>query len=481
MFSHNISEYGVAEFSQAIKKQIETTFEYVIIKGEITGYKPHSSGHFYFNLKENTCILSAVCFKGKANKINFAFENGLQVRATGKISTYGGRSQYQINVDSIELDGVGAMMLSVEKLKQKLTAEGLFEDKHKKPIPFFSNLIGIITSATGAVILDMQNRIADRFPTSIILYPSLVQGSEAASQVLAGVQYFSSLTCNKPDLLIIARGGGSFEDLMPFNDENLIRAVFACDIPVISAIGHESDFTLLDYVADKRAPTPTAAAEFATPVKADLQQKLLVKQQRLQQISANYLMQQQQKMAILSKSLPDLARFLADKCSFLQNLCEKQQIIVKNHLISQQNKLNACKIPNLDNIFSNLQQQTQYLQQQISSKLVNILQQKHTQLAKLSVDKTKIMLCLEQFQQKLNNQQKQLAQKLAFYLDKQHNLLTKIKAILTSYHYENVLNRGFAIIYNQQKQPITNIKTAQQEKNLIIKMQDGEILVQNRD
>ena len=156
-------------------------------------------------------------------------------------------------------------------------------------------------------------------------------------------------------------------------------------------------------------------------------------------------------------------------------------MIIKNHLISQQNKLNSCKIPNLDNIFSNLQQQTQHLQQQINSKLANILQQKHTQLAKLSVDKTKILLCLEQFQQKLNNQQKQLAQKLAFYLETQHNSLTKNKAILTSYHYENVLNRGFAIIYNQQKQPITNIKTAQQEKNLIIKMQDGEILVQNRD
>jgi exodeoxyribonuclease VII large subunit len=479
MLKSNILEYGVAEFSQVIKKKIEASFEYLIIKGEITGYTPpNSKGYIYFVLKEGNFKLNVTCFKN-LSKIGFALENGLQVRVAGKITAYGDQSKYQIVLDSIQLDGVGAMMMAVEKLKKKLTAEGLFDEKHKKPIPFLSNIIGIITSSTGAVIQDMHHRIQARFPTNIVLYPTLVQGNEAASQVIAGVQYFNNLTCNKPDLLIIARGGGSFEDLMPFNDEALIRAVFACNIPVISAIGHEPDFTLLDYVADKRAPTPTAAAEFATPVRADLQQKLIVKQQRLQQISNNYLMQQQQKLTMSYKSLPDLARFLKDKSNFLQNLCEKQQMIIKNYLMSQQNKINVCKIPNLDNIFSNLTQKIQYLQQQINGKMVNILQQKHTQLAKITIDKTKMLLFIENSNQKLINKQKQIAQKLVFYLEKQNSLLRKTKEILTSYHYDNVLKRGFAIVYNQKKQPITSIKTAQQEKNLIIKMQDGEILVQN--
>ena len=434
MLNSNILEFGVAEFSQAIKKQLETTFEYVIIKGEISGYKPHSSGHLYFKLKENDFILNVVCFKGKASKINFAIENGLQIKVAGKITAYGNRSEYQITADSIELDGIGAMMMAVEKLKEKLKLEGLFDDKHKKPLPFLSNIIGIITSPTGAVIHDMKSLIEKRFPTHLVLYPTLVQGNEAARQVIAGVQYFNNLTNNKPDLLIIARGGGSFEDLMPFNDENLIRAVFASEIPVISAIGHEPDFTLLDFVADKRAPTPTAAAEIATPEKAILQQNLLIKNQRLNQMIAHYFLQNNQKLAILQKTLPDLARFLADKIKDLQNLSAKQQAIIKNFLISKQEKINSCKIPNLNNIFYNLSQQTQHLQQQINGKLLNILQQKHTQLAKFTVDKTKILLCLEQFRQKLSNQQKQLADKLAFYLEKNTTLLTKIRAILNSYH-----------------------------------------------
>ncbi len=456
MLKSNILEYGVAEFSQAIKKKIETSFEYLIIKGEITEYKsPNSKGHIYFYLKENNFKLKVACFKN-LSKIGFALENGLQVRVAGKISAYGDKSEYQIVLDSIQLDGVGAMMMAVEKLKQKLTAEGLFDEKHKKPIPFLSNIIGIITSSTGAVIQDMQHRIQARFPTNIVLYPTLVQGNEAASQVIAGVQYFNNLTCNKPDLLIIARGGGSFEDLMPFNDEALIRAVFASKIPVISAIGHEPDFTLLDYVADKRAPTPTAAAEFATPERVNLQEKTTRAKETINRVFINYLQNKQKD---------------------LQNLQEKQKSIVANFFTLQQQKLLNNTLPNLNHIFSKLQEKIKHCKQIIINNLEKILHNKQANLDKCKIDSNLIMLNINNLRQSLVATQNKIATKIDFHLERKQNLLNNNQKMLDSYHYENVLKRGFAIVYNEQEQPITNIATAKQQAKLILQMQDGKMLI----
>lgn len=461
MSNSNILEFGVADFSQAIKKHIETSFEYVAIKGEISGYKPHSSGHLYFNLKEGDFVLNAICFKGKASKINFALENGLKVKVTGKITTYGERSQYQIIADSLELDGIGAMMLAVEKLKEKLVLEGLFDEKHKKPLPFLSNIIGIITSPTGAVIHDMKQRIEARFPTEIILYPTLVQGNEAARQVIAGVQYFNSLTTNKPDLIIIARGGGSFEDLMPFNDEGLIRAVFASEIPVISAIGHEPDFTLLDYVADKRAPTPTAAAEIATPQKASLQQKITIAKEAINRVLINYL---------------------ENKNKDLQNLHSKQTSIIANFFNLQQQKLLKNTLPNLSHIFSKLQDKIKHCKQIITANLEKILQHKQARLDKCQIDNNLIALKIDKVQKKLSEIHSKIITQTTLHLEKKANWLQNNQAMLDSYHYENVLKRGFAIVYydKQKQKPITSIATAKEQQSLILQMHDGELMVENK-
>lgn len=459
MSNSNILEFGVADFSQAIKKHIETSFEYVAIKGEISGYKPHSSGHLYFNLKEGDFVLNAICFKGKASKINFALENGLKVKVTGKVTTYGERSQYQIIADNLELDGIGAMMLAVEKLKEKLLLEGLFDEKYKKTIPFLSNIIGIITSPTGAVIHDMKQRIEARFPTEIILYPTLVQGNEAAKQVIAGVQYFNSLTTNKPDLIIIARGGGSFEDLMPFNDEGLIRAVFASKIPVISAIGHEPDFTLLDYVADKRAPTPTAAAEIATPQKASLQQKITIAKEAINRVLINYL---------------------ENKNKDLQNLHSKQTSIIANFFNLQQQKLLKNTLPNLNHIFSKLQDKIKHYRQIITANLEKILQHKQARLDKCQIDNNLIALKIDKVQKKLSEIHSKIITQTTFHLEKKANWLQNNQAMLDSYHYQNVLKRGFAIVYydKQKQKPITNIATAKEQQSLILQMHDGELMVE---
>ena len=265
--------FTVAEFSMVLKEILEGTFKKIKIKGEIQGLKKHSSGTYYFDLKESyggkDYILNCVLWKW--TKIDTKLEEGLEVVIGGKITAYTGRSSYQITVESVEVAGIGALLKLIEERKQKLSAEGLFDEKYKKPIPTFPQTIGVITSPTGAVIQDIIHRITDRCPTRIIVYPVAVQGEGADVQITEAINNFNKIQGkNRPDVIIVARGGGSVQDLMPFNEENVVRAVFASAIPIISAVGHETDTTLIDYVSDLRAPTPTGAAEKAVPVRSDL-------------------------------------------------------------------------------------------------------------------------------------------------------------------------------------------------------------------
>ena len=274
----NAQALTVSELSAALKRSVEDRFGHVRVRGEISGFKRAASGHIYFSLKDENARLDAVMWKGGAARLPFAPEDGLEVVATGKLSTYAGRSSYQIVVEALEVAGEGAMMLLFEKLKARLMAEGLFEPSRKKPMPSLPRVIGVVTSPTGAVIRDILHRLADRFPTHVIVWPVLVQGDTAAPQIAAAINGFSKLPKDgpvvRPDLVIVARGGGSIEDLWAFNDEAVVRAVADCSIPIISAVGHETDTTLCDFVADLRAPTPTAAAEMAVPVRSDLLQRL---------------------------------------------------------------------------------------------------------------------------------------------------------------------------------------------------------------
>ncbi|TCD16764.1 exodeoxyribonuclease VII large subunit [Oricola cellulosilytica] len=272
----NIAEYSVSEISFAIKRTVEDRFERVRVRGEVSGYRgPHSSGHAYFTLKDDKARIDAVIWRGAFSKLAFKPEEGLEVIATGKLTTYPGSSKYQIVIDNIEPAGAGALMALLEERRRKLAAEGLFDTSRKQLLPYLPRVIGVVTSPTGAVIRDIMHRINDRFPLHVIVWPVRVQGETSATEVAAAIEGFNAFDGSgglpKPDILIVARGGGSLEDLWGFNEEIVVRAAANSMIPLISAVGHETDWTLIDNAADARAPTPTGAAEIAIPVKAELQ------------------------------------------------------------------------------------------------------------------------------------------------------------------------------------------------------------------
>lgn len=263
---------SISEISQALKRTVEDRFGYVRLRGELSGVKRAASGHLYMSLKDESAVLDAVMWKGNGGRLPFQPEDGIEVVASGKLTTYPGRSKYQIVVERMEIAGEGALLALLEKNRKRFEAEGLFGNIRR--LPFAPKVIGVVTSPTGAVIRDILHRLKDRFPTQVLVWPVLVQGQGAAEQVAAAVRGFGAIepggAVPRPDLLIVARGGGSIEDLWAFNEEAVVRAVAESPIPVISAVGHETDTTLCDFAADKRAPTPTAAAELAVPVKREL-------------------------------------------------------------------------------------------------------------------------------------------------------------------------------------------------------------------
>jgi exodeoxyribonuclease VII large subunit len=270
----NSPALSVGELAGSLKRLIESEFGQVRVRGEISGFKRHSSGHCYFSMKDESACIDAVIWRGNANSLAFRPEDGAEVIATGKMTTYAGRSKYQLVVERLELAGEGALMALLERRKKALAAEGLFDESRKRKLPFLPRVIGVVTSPTGAVIRDILHRLEDRCPTHVMLWPVPVQGEGASAKIADAIRGFSTLEPNgpvpRPDLLIVARGGGSIEDLWAFNEEEVVRAAADCPIPLISAVGHETDTTLIDHAADRRAPTPTAAAEIAVPVRAEL-------------------------------------------------------------------------------------------------------------------------------------------------------------------------------------------------------------------
>ncbi|HBF52888.1 MAG TPA: exodeoxyribonuclease VII large subunit [Afipia sp.] len=271
----NSPEFTVSELSSALKRTVEDAYGHVRVRGEISGFRgPHSSGHCYFALKDDSAKIEAVIWKGVHGRMRFKPQEGLEVIATGKLTTFPGSSKYQIVIEAIEPAGVGALMALMEERKKKLAAEGLFDEARKQLLPWLPEVIGVVTSPTGAVIRDILHRLEDRFPRRVLVWPVRVQGEGSAEQIAAAIRGFNALEeggrIPRPDLLIVARGGGSLEDLWSFNEESVVRAAAESMIPLISAVGHETDVTLIDFAADKRAPTPTAAAEMAVPVRAEL-------------------------------------------------------------------------------------------------------------------------------------------------------------------------------------------------------------------
>ena len=304
----NVVEYSVSQISGAIKRTMEDTFGRVRVRGEVGRVSRPASGHVYLDLKDDRAVLAAVIWRGNAGRLRFQPEEGLEVIATGKITTYAGQSKYQLVIDALEPAGEGALLAQLERLKKKLAAEGLFDEARKKPPPWLPEVIGVITSPTGAVIRDILHRLADRFPRRVIVWPVRVQGDTCAPEVAAAIAGFNALPDGgpipRPDLLIVARGGGSLEDLWGFNDERVVRAAAASRIPLISAVGHETDTTLIDHAADWRAPTPSAAAEMAVPVRAELLARVRDLGARLSRAMASLLTQRRQQVTMLARALP---------------------------------------------------------------------------------------------------------------------------------------------------------------------------------
>lgn len=343
----NIPEFSVSEITSLTKNILEENFERVRIRGEVSKIK-ENKGHLYFSLKDENFVLNAICWSSAVPLLQVFPEEGMEVVAEGKITTYAKSSisSYQIKVDQIELQGEGALLKLIEQRKKKLQAEGYFNEEHKKPIPFIPDKIGIITSPTGAVIMDIINRVKDRYPTHLLIYPISVQGNKSAGEIIEGIEFFNKKI--NVDTIIIARGGGGVEDLISFNDENVVKAVFASKIPIISAIGHETDFTLLDFVADYRASTPTAAAEKAVPEKNNLAEKIFALKKQLISGFNLFLKEKDKNIYQLVKSLNinNLKNLIREKKEKIKSFDKSLVNLLKN-------KFKYFRL-NLNSIFSRL-------------------------------------------------------------------------------------------------------------------------------
>tara|TARA_Y100000385_G_scaffold140554_1_gene145933 strand:+ start:30 stop:1331 length:1302 start_codon:yes stop_codon:yes gene_type:complete len=426
-----LKEYTVSEVSKAIKLLIEDQIGYVKIKGEISGFKRASSGHLYFSLKDSNALISAVLFRAAASLIKFEIEDGLEVFAYGRITTYAGRSNYQIIVEKLEIAGVGAIMEMIEKRRQKFLKLGYFDKKHKKTLPYWPEEVAVITSQTGAVLHDILHRIEDRFPTKIFLYPVAVQGKKAHLEVINAIKYFEKAQ-NKPNLIIIARGGGSFEDLLPFNEEELIEAVFAAKIPIISAIGHETDTSLIDYVSDLRAPTPTAAAEIATPVLLELKYSLENLDLRLNNQISDYLERKEQ-------DLDRIDNFLTNPTDYL----DKLQVKVNDF-----------------GSFLNLN-------------LQNNIQKEDGRMNFIEIAFKDFDLRIAKINNNLEGIFERISQKVKENIRDFENQLDIADQLLVNCDYKNILKRGYALI-SDNKGFVKYISDLESKDNIFIEMQDGK-------
>ncbi|MGH6897070.1 MAG: exodeoxyribonuclease VII large subunit [Geminicoccaceae bacterium] len=479
----NVTEYSVSELSAALRRTLEDAYGYVRVRGEISGFKKHSSGHCYFALKDEAACLDAVCWRSTALRLSFKPEDGLEVVATGRISTYPSRSKYQLIVDRLAPAGVGALMALLEERRKKLAGEGLFDAERKRPLPFLPEVIGIVTSPTGAVIRDILHRVAERFPRRVLLWPVVVQGELAAEQVAAAIAGFNALPdagpVPRPDLLIVARGGGSLEDLWAFNEEVVVRAAAASRIPLISAVGHETDTTLIDHAADRRAPTPTAAAELAVPVRAELAHRLAQLEHRMFHGTQRELGQLEHRLIGLGRGLPDPADLLGRAGQRLDDWAERLPRALHA-------RIERCEL-HLQGLCARLRSPAQLLQDtalRLGSQLDRLAYQfrgflrDHTR----QLDRLASRLSLDELRARLPRHDRGLtdlaARKdgaVARALRDAAQRLGASSSLLASLSYEGVLARGFALVRDEGGRPVPSAARARAETALEIQFHDGRV------
>ena len=463
----NVPAFSVAELSNALKRSVEDNFGYVRVRGEVSGFKRAASGHLYFALKDDKAVLDAVCWRGVADKIGIVPEDGLEVIASGKLTTYPARSRYQLVVQNLEVAGEGALLRLLEDRKKKLSAEGLFDEARRRALPYLPQIIGVVTSPTGSVIRDILHRIAERFPRRVLVWPVLVQGDKAAEQVARAIRGFNALepgggqdgaenAAPRPDLIIVARGGGSLEDLWAFNEEIVARAAAESDIPLISAIGHETDVTLIDLAADRRAPTPTAAAEIAVPVRVELIEGLLGQERRLMSATRRLLQDRRTHLEGLGRGLPDATSLLGAACQRLDDWGERLANGARTSLRTRKDHLEK------------LGYQLPRPRETLAEK------RRELDRAAAGLQPRALELQIKQQIRQVGDAGERLAramqQRLAMEEEKKENLWR----LLNGFSYERVLERGFVLVRDAKARPVTSADALKPGTDLTLKFRDGE-------
>lgn len=406
----NTPEMSVSDLALSLKQTLEQSYGHIRVRGELAGIKIAASGHLYGDIKDVDANINIVCWRGTLSKLKLKPEDGMDVIITGRVSSYPKSSRYQIIIEKMELAGEGALLKLLEERRKKLSAEGLFDTDRKKPIPFLPEVIGVVTSPTGAVIRDIMHRLKDRFPRHVLLWPVIVQGQGADQQIAKAIEGFNKLDgkkAPKPDVIIVARGGGSLEDLMAFNEENVVRAAANSDIPVISAVGHETDTTLIDYAADLRAPTPTGAAEMAVPMRINLMAQIQDNHERLITSAARIVSDGTNKLATMTAKLGDPAHLLEVKFQTIDLLGEKLTGNIKHRIQSKKSAL-----------------------QETGAKIIN---PKHL---------------VEQKSQLIGHLTSQLIKSMPQKLGEQKAKLSSLERMLSSLSPKGVLDRGYALVYD---------------------------------
>ena len=448
---------SVDELSQALKRVVEGEFAWVSVRGEVSGFKRAASGHLYFSLKDADAVLDAVCWRGVAGRLGLAPEDGLEVVATGKISTYPGRSRYQIVVERLELSGAGALLALLEARKKALAAEGLFDEARKRDLPYLPETVGVVTSPTGAVIRDILHRIEDRFPRRVLVWPVKVQGAGAAEEIADAIEGFSRLEPGGevpcPDVLIVARGGGSLEDLWAFNEEIVVRAAAASEIPLISAVGHETDVTLIDLAADRRSPTPTAAAEMAVPVRADLLERTQTLEHRLSASFRRLIAERRARIDGLARGLPAARDRLTTAGQRLDDWSERLARGARGRLAAERQAVDRLRPLRPRQLLALKRQQLVHASQNLSAE--------------------RLAARLGQARRTTDVLSERLGRAARAAVSERAGRVETAARLLEGYSYRGVLARGFAVVRDRRERPLTSVAEVKSGAALSLEFHDG--------
>ena len=482
----NLHEFSVSELAGSIKRTIETNFERVRVRGELGRVTVAKSGHMYADLKDDKAVINTIMWKGSVSRLPFRPEEGLEVVAEGKLSTYPGRSNYQLIADTMKPAGAGALMALLEERKKKLAAEGLFDPSRKQALPYCPKVIGVVTSPTGAVIRDILHRISDRYPVHVLVWPALVQGEKAAEQITAGIRGFNALEAGgavpRPDVIIVARGGGSIEDLWPFNEEIVVRAAAASDIPLISAVGHETDTTLIDYVSDQRAPTPTGAAEIAVPVRSELVQTVAAYGERLMRGLTQSTRRHDRELSAISARLPRPTALLESRQQRFDYAEGRLTQALQTAILKKRSQFDQTgprlRPRTLTIGLRTLSDRVEQTSRRLTSGLTRQAQLGETKLsavsrrfvvrgetlARQSQDATGVMRAADRLERAFERQSSRLEDRLS-----------RAGNMLEALSYQATLQRGYVVVKTAEGQLVRDTTSAAEAGCLRLQFSDGEI------